>query len=718
MPFFQADNLRVELASDGIAQLWLDVRDRPLNVFNRQVLADLGAALDRVAAESSARLLVVRSAKPSGFLAGADLHEFTAVRSADDAAALSARGQDLFAKVANLRVPVVAVIHGVCLGGGLEFALACDYRLVLDQNGTQLALPEIKLGLLPGWGGTQRLPRVVGLEKSLEMILGSRPVSAQEAVRCRLADALAGSEGELPEELERLTRYALSRGKLPKNGLPKHTWRQRLVESNLLGWRLIFGGTERRLRRRVPDDMPAPYEALEAVRTGLMQGPEAGFAREREAIGRLAMTPACRNLVGVFFAREQARKLSAEAKRQVTERVRRVGVVGAGTMGAGIAQLAALRGAEVVIQEVNEAALGAGILKVNALFHKAAERGLLTDAERRQRLAAVKGTVTWEGFADADLVIEAALEDLEVKRALFAEMEEHTRPSAILATNTSSLSVGALQEGLSHPERVAALHFFNPVHKMELVEVGRTPRTSAETVSLLRDWAILLGKTPVVVKDSPGFVVNRILMPYLNEAVLLVGEGMPVEEIDRVMHRFGMPMGPLELLDQVGLDVAAHIARAMGPLFGDRFPPNRAFEQMVEHGWLGHKRGWGFYRYQRKGKKVNEAAVELLRQGVSGVSAWEARERMVLGMVNEAAACVGEGLTDRAEAIDLAMILGTGWAPHRGGPLHYADARGPAEVAAALGELARRLGPRFEPSAELRRHAETGQPFCEPVAQE
>jgi 3-hydroxyacyl-CoA dehydrogenase / enoyl-CoA hydratase / 3-hydroxybutyryl-CoA epimerase len=473
--------------------------------------------------------------------------------------------------------------------------------------------------------------------------------------------------------------------------------------------------------------MPAPFEALEAVRIGVTRGVPAGLVYEREAIGQLAMTPACRNLVNLFFAREKSRKLPEGVRRAIAQKVRRVGVVGAGTMGAGIAQLAALRGCEVVVQEVSPDALGAGLFKINALFLKAIERRVVSPDEGRRRLSAVKGTVTWEGFAEADVVIEAVVEELEAKRSLFRELEKHTRADTVLATNTSSLTVRQLQEGLAQPGRVAGLHFFNPVHKMELVEVAYTPATEPRVTELLAHWAVVLGKTPVVVRDSPGFVVNRILMPYLNEAVLLVAEGMPVGRVDQVMKRFGMPMGPLELLDQVGLDVTAHIAKVLQPAFASRFAANPAFEHLTDRGWLGEKSGVGFYHHRGKRRRVNKEAAALLGGGGQAgallaalppaVQAQQARDRMVLGMVNEAAACLGEGLTADAETIDLAMVLGTGWAPHRGGPLHYADTRGPADMVQALTELAGRLGPRFEPCAELRRHADSGQPFCRPITE-
>jgi 3-hydroxyacyl-CoA dehydrogenase/enoyl-CoA hydratase/3-hydroxybutyryl-CoA epimerase len=706
MAFFQSDNLTVTLTGDSVATLLLDVPGRAFNVFSRQVMADLEAALRRVEDEPAVKILIIRSGKSSGFLAGADLQEFTAINSPAQAVALSEAGQRLFAQVAELRVPTVAVISGPCLGGGLEFALACDYRIVIDDPKTQLGLPEIELGLLPAWGGTQRLVRVVGLQRALQIILGGRRLDARQALAWGLADAVQGPAEPTPA-------FLAGAVKRPKKGLPLRSWGQRLFESNPLGRWLIFRGAEGLLRRRLPDDMPAPLEALQAVRIGLHQGMDAGLAYEREAVGRLAVTPACRNLIHLFFQREQARKPPDLFPAPV--RIRHVGVVGAGTMGAGIAQLAALKGNDIVIREVNETALAGGVLRVLALFNKALEKGIITNDEFKTKMNAVKGTTAWKGFEDVDLVVEAVVEDLQAKKTVFRELEKQTSPDAILATNTSSLGVGQLQEGLRFPQRVAGLHFFNPVHKMPLVEVVRTPATEDMTVAALVNWAIRLGKTPVVVKDSPGFVVNRVLLPYLNEAVLLVAEGMAVERVDQAMRRFGMPMGPLELLDQIGLDVAAHVARSMGPVFGDRLAPHPAFRQLREKGWLGQKSGLGFYRYRGKRKRPHEAAVAVVRGGAAPAD-WllglspademgQARERLVLPMANEAAACWGEGLVESREMIDLAMVLGTGWAPHRGGPLQYGQDRGFVQVVSVLEALAAQFGPRFAPCAELRRLA-------------
>jgi 3-hydroxyacyl-CoA dehydrogenase/enoyl-CoA hydratase/3-hydroxybutyryl-CoA epimerase len=723
----QTKNLHVDDKPEGVRLLWFDVAGRAVNVLTADVLDDLEKAIDRVAADEAARLLVLRSEKRSGFIAGADLHEFTAIRTADEARAVSASGQRVFTKLAGLRVPTIALIHGPCLGGGLEVALACDYRLLLDHPKTQLGLPEVELGLLPAWGGCQRLPRVIGLERALQVILAGRRLGAQEALRWGLADAIGATEPELAARLSLLMVEALRRGKRPKKRLPMRTWRQRVLEWTWFNRRLIFRSSERLLQRRVPDDMPAPFEALRAVQVGVNQGIEAGFAAEQEAAGRLVMSRACQNLVNLFLQREEARKLPERMGAASKKEIKRVAVIGAGTMGAGIAQLAAIRGCEVIVREIDQAALAAGMTRIAGLFHKAVQNGIAAGDAAEKMLASIKPTTQWQGFNSVDLAIEAVVEDLEIKQRLVRDLEENTGADTILCTNTSSLLVGQLQRSMKRPDHLGGLHFFNPVHKMPLVEVIRGTGTSDDVIAGLCRWAAALGKTPVVVKDSPGFVVNRILMPYMAEAVLLVSQGVAADGIDHSMRRFGMPMGPLELLDQVGLDVAAHIARALRPVFAQRWQGEprlqqlaETFEQLQKHGWLGQKAGAGFYVYKGKTRKLHHAAIRLLTStsgrdageslgGLSrGMQVSQARERLVLLMVNEAASCLAEGLAD-ATAIDLAMVLGTGWAPHRGGPLRYANDRGRVEVVKALEALAQHLGPRFEPSAGLRTWAAQAQ---------
>jgi 3-hydroxyacyl-CoA dehydrogenase/enoyl-CoA hydratase/3-hydroxybutyryl-CoA epimerase len=395
-------------------------------------------------------------------------------------------------------------------------------------------------------------------------------------------------------------------------------------------------------------------------------------------------------------------------------------------MGAGIAQLAAVKGFEVVIQEIDQDALASGGRRVDALFQKAVENGVLSPAEAAEKIAKIRKTVSWEGFDTVDLVVEAIVEDLEKKQQAFRKIASLTQSRTLLATNTSSLSVGAMQNHVDNARRFAGLHFFNPVHKMPLVEVIRGPLTDDPTLASLVHWASELGKTPVVLTDRPGFVVNRILFPYLNEAGMLVAEGMPVEQVDQIMRRFGMPMGPLELIDQIGIDIASHAAQAMVPLFTGRIEMHPALEMMRQRGWLGQKSGYGFYQYQGKSKKLNRGALATLRQASGGnghredwagrEGAEEAKHRMNLLMVNEAAACLAEGMAEQAAVIDLAMVLGTGWAPHRGGPLRFADDFGIREIVKTLDGFASRLGTRFAPHQALRRCAAEGKKYYQDFA--
>ena len=589
MSVFSSQTVTVASEPDGSFGLRIDVPGKSLNVLSRQVMADLAAALDALQEQPRIPVLVVRSGKKSGFLAGGDLAEFAALPSEGEARAVSAAGQALFARLAALKGPSVAVVHGPCLGGGLELALACDYRLVMDRPDTQLGLPEVELGLLPGWGGTVRLPRIVGLERALKVILSGKRLGAREALAWGLADEIAKTEEELRERFARLLFRAVAQGKRSPSWLPFRTWRQRLLEGNFIGRGLLFSGTERLLRARVPDDMPAPLEAMEAVRIGLKRGPEAGFAAEREAAARLALSPACRNLIGLFLQRESARKaIDAPA-------TRRVGVLGAGVMDAGIAQAVALAGLEVVVREADEPALKAGLARIDALFAKGKQAGKVSADKAEKARHAIQSTLAWDGFDRADVIVEAIVEDREAKRALLREAGQRF-PEAILASNTSSLTIGSLAEGMPSPQRFAGLHFFNPVHKMPLVEVAGHAGTSAQTAAKLLRLAVALGKVPVLVGDGPGFVVNRILMPYLAEGVLLVSEGLAIASVDGAMRRFGMPMGPLELLDQIGLDVAAHVARQAG----DTGTAAQVFQALASKGWLGGKSGKGFYVHSGK----------------------------------------------------------------------------------------------------------------------
>jgi 3-hydroxyacyl-CoA dehydrogenase/enoyl-CoA hydratase/3-hydroxybutyryl-CoA epimerase len=720
MAFFQTKNLWINQLADGVAALVLDVPDRKVNTITPRVLDDLDAALVRVAAEPSFQLLLLRSGKAGSFCAGADIHYLAGLKDAAEAMRLAERGQHLFQKLTELRVPTAAVISGSCLGGGVELALACDYRVVVDHPKTQLAFPEVELGILPAWGGTQRLTRLVGLENALQLLLSGRRLGARDAVRLGLADELSADEQQPPSFLARPAKRPLPRG------LPLRTWRQRLLESTPLGRGLIYRGTRRLLQRRLPEDMPAPWQILDVVRRGLRDGLVAGLGYERQALGELAETPACKNLLRLFLQREQTRRAPAQAKKEERP-YRKVGVIGGGLMGSGIAQWAAMHGCEVHLREANEIALAMGVVRILALFKQALESGQITPRDYEQRLANVHGTSAWKGFADVDLVVEAVSEEPELKRQVLRDLEAEISRSAVVVSATSSLRIAELQEGMATPARLAGAHFFHPVQKMTLVEVIRGPATKSDVIATLASWLGRHGKTPVSVKDSPGFLINRVLLPYLSEAVLLVSEGARVDRVDQAMKRFGMVLGPLEWLDLIGLDhaldTANRLSASLGEDFADRVVGLGRIEPLRRAGWLGQKNGIGFYRHRRRPGRVNESAVNVLR-GQADVAApyqMEARsvadqlrtvrERLVPLLVNETIYALENELAADAGTIDLGMVLGAGWPRHRSGPLRYAEHAGLGQLASELHALAEELGPRFQPCPLLERAAQEGGTF-------
>ncbi len=676
MAFFQTDNLWINQLADGVAALVLDVAQRKVNVLSARVLSELDQALDRVSA-GNFQVLVVRSGKPDHFCAGADLQEIRADKDPAEFVAQSARGQQVFDKLARLSVPSVAVVAGACLGGGLELALACDYRVAVNDPHTQFGLPEMELGLLPAWGGTQRLPRVVGLERSLQMILGGRRLGPADALRWGLVDELTEGADDPPALLARPAKQRRQR-------LPLHTWRQWFLESTGFGRKLLFRGARRLLQRRVPDDMPAPWEAFEAVRAGLHSGIEAGMAYEREALGRLAQSPAFRHLTWLREQREQARKPAAAAAaageaREEPFPIRRVGIVGNSPRAVHLAHLTALRGFGVVFRAANEAALGLTTLQLVGLLNHSVEKGVMSPVDMQRRMANIHGTSAWKNFDQVDLVLVASGDD---DGDLFVEMERHVGDKAVLAGTTSAFRLSDVQPHMKQPARLAGLHFIDPVSKMPLVEIARGSATAAHVSDDLRAWCRKMGKTAVVVPDSPGLIVHRVLFPYLNEAIVLLHEGLAHEQIDEAMIRFGMGAGPLEQLDQIGIDAVTRLGEALEEVLRDRGTVHPLLAAMEEHGWLGQKTKRGFYVYGGRRRRVNHEIAALLAGMPRESSPWPAlskadlrcriQERLVRRLVDEARQVVLTGLADAA-TVDLALVLGAEFAPHRGGPLRYAE---------------------------------------------
>jgi 3-hydroxyacyl-CoA dehydrogenase/enoyl-CoA hydratase/3-hydroxybutyryl-CoA epimerase len=706
MPF-EFRHLRLTLDTRGVATVTFDVQGAPLNVFTDEVFVDLRSAVEELE-RTPPRAVVFRSAKPSGFMAGADVHRIQRIETEAEVRAVLAAGHELFARIERLQFPTIAVIHGPCLGGGLEFALACRYRIARDDAQTKIGLPEVLLGLIPGWGGTQRLPRVVGLQRALGMILEGSTLSAPKALAAGLVDRIAPPDDFDTAVNEFIEQRLIGRSaRKPSRGLMAT-----VLEGTWPGRKIVFRTARKRIAKRVRD-YPALPAALRAIEAGFGR-PDLGFTAERDEFVGVVFTPTARNLLELFLQRERARKLSTwVASGRKPAPIRKVAVVGAGVMGAGIAQLVALNGVPVVLKDINDEIVAAGKKKIEALTAEGVKKGAISPAEAEAATRNVSVTSAWEPLAGSDLVIEAVVEREDVKREVFRRLAAELDPSAVLASNTSALSVTRLAGSVPHPERVAGLHFFNPVHRMQLVEVVRAPTTDDHTIATLVDLVRKLGKVPVVVADGPGFLVNRVLFPYLDEAVRLVTEGAGAREVDEVAKRFGMPMGPLELLDQIGIDIAADVARTFAALARDPGPTPDRFAEMVRDGALGKKAGRGFYEYRndKRGSPTRWAGAGAGSGAAPNFSTALIEKRLVYPMINEAAKCLHEGVVHDAWVVDAAMVLGTGFAPFRGGPLRTADSIGLAAVVRDLDVLRAQYGERFEPAPLLRARAAEGHKF-------
>ena len=708
-------NFDVAVDDRGVATVTLNVPGHPMNILNREVLTELDLIVHDFENGDHIRLIVFQSSKESGFLAGADVNAIAEIDSAIHAMRVIETGQTLFQRIEWLPVPTVAVIHGPCLGGGLEWALACDYRIARDNSSTKIGLPEIKLGLIPGWGGTQRLPKLVGLRNALGMILTGKHIAANEAARMGLIDHAFGPDDwelELPRFLDKVLTNQIERPS-------KQIHWKRLLEDHWIGRAILLRAASRSVSSK-SQHYPALNSALRAIRLGYEKGPS-GFLCERDEFVKLLATPTCRHLLDLFFSRERARTLQTWVTADhVMHRtpIRRVGVVGAGAMGAGIAQLAAIRGYHVAVKEISEKAIAAGKNRLDRLVRDFARRRNWTQEKQNELRSKIAIGCDHAILAECDLVIEAVVEREDVKCQVFETLDRVVQSSAILTSNTSSLSVTKMSKATHRKGKVAGLHFFNPVHRMELVEVVRGEDTDEETITQLVAFVKALGKTPIVTTDTAGFLVNRVLFPYLGEAVRMVSEGQDVIKMDRQIRRFGMPMGPIELLDQVGLDVAHHVASTLRTILPDVEPVVDRLGALVQAGHLGKKSGLGFYQY-RKGRRGSPATLpwavtatsknrndDYLSDGLTTI-----QRRLVYPMLAESVRCLEEGVVTAPWAIDLAMVLGTGFAPHRGGPLHVIDSIG---IQSAIGNL-RRLrsehGQRFSPPQKLIAMSALGKSF-------
>jgi 3-hydroxyacyl-CoA dehydrogenase/enoyl-CoA hydratase/3-hydroxybutyryl-CoA epimerase len=686
---------------NGIAVITFNLPGEPVNKLSGAARIELEALLIGLRDDDATRAVVLISGKPDNFIAGADIEEFTALTSQDAAERLSFEGQETVSRVETFQKPIVAAIHGACLGGGLELALACHYRVATDHPKTQLGLPEVQLGLIPGAGGCQRLPRLIGARAALDMILTGRSERASKAIRLGLVDEV------VPQSILRAAAVAAAE-RLAREGLPQRSGKGGvaglLLDRTSAGRRLVYRAARKGILQKTGGNYPAPLAALEAVRIGLEQGVTAGLAEEHRAFGELAVGDVSRKLVQIFFATTALKKDDGVPPGTATPRqIRRLGIVGSGFMGSGIAGTAVLNvEVDTRLKDSDLMRVGKGLKAATRLLSERLEKRRLTRPQYERLSALLSGSADYSGFNRADLVIEAVFEDVDTKRKVLAEVEAVVRPEAIFATNTSTIPIRHIAEQATRPERVLGMHFFSPVERMPLLEVIPTAATSPDTLVTAVRFGRRMGKTVIVVADRPGFWVNRILSPYLNEAGHLLQEGVPIELIDQTMTSFGFPVGPVALLDEVGLDVADKAGSVMHEAFGERMKPAGALGRMLGATRLGRKNGRGFYRY-REGHKagVDTSVYTLLGVRPGDAHADLVQRRLVYAMLNEAAMASAESVVRSPRDADIGAIFGIGFPAFRGGPLRMIDDVGPGRVVETLYQLQEQFGERFRPASTL-----------------
>ncbi len=718
---------RLSVEPDGLALLVFDTPGEKVNKFSTAVMREFERVIDGLAARTDVRALLLLSAKPGIFIAGADVNEIAKADQNADPEMIRG-GHRTFNKLANLPYPTVAAISGACVGGGCETALSMDWRLASDSPKTQIGLPEVKLGILPAWGGTTRLPRMIGLANAIDVILGGKVLDAKRAKKIGLVDEV------VPEAILEEWAKSFARGKFGSRkrsnagagGAPARVREPKLTEKLLEGpgKGLVFSKARQAVLKETKGHYPAPLTALGVVEKGFGEDFTKALELEVEGVGSLIGTPVMRSLMGLFFRMEEVKKetgveaLGAPGAGVKPRKIVRVGVLGAGVMGGGIAQLAADKGYPTRMKDIKADALALGFAQAARIWKEQLKKRRMTRADFARKMAFLSGSLEYAGFEGCDITIEAVLEKMTVKQAVLADWERVAPANAIFASNTSTLPITEIASKAAHPERVVGMHFFNPVNKMPLVEVIYGAKTDPEVTATIFDLAKKLGKTPVVVKDSPGFLVNRILSPYIGESVRLLVEGNSMESVDKAMRTFGMPVGPIELLDDVGIDVAAKAGGTMAAAFPERMPADPALEKLVEAGRLGRKAKKGFYFYERerRGGPDPNAYRDLGLSTPSknlNLSSSVIQERLVLPMINEAAFCLSEGIVASPAKLDLAMIFGTGFPPFRGGLCAYADSLGARAVVEGLEKLARVKGERFSPAPRLVDMARQGKRFFE-----
>ncbi len=717
--------LTLKIEKNGVANLIFDLPNEKVNKLSAPVLEELEKAINVIDGNKAIRVLLITSEKKDIFIAGADINEIKAISSSEDALAKVSRGQNILTKISKLKIPTIAVINGACLGGGLELALACKYRVAVVNHKTVLGLPEVSLGIIPGFGGTQRLPKLVGLQQSLKIILSGKAIDARKAFQIGLVDHIAREEF-LEESLSEFVTEILQENEKNKFLALRHkaAKKRRIFENFLLGNIIVFYLAKKDLFEKTKGQYPAPFYALEVIRKTYGSSKEDhGLKTELDAFCELAVSDISKNLIEIFFTSEALKKDSGVEGEIKIKEIKNAALIGAGVMGGGIAWLFSNYDINIRVKDIAQNAIALGYNQVIKIYKQLKQIRKYTEAQASAKIDRISSGLDYSGFDASDFVIEAVVENMAVKKKILAEAETKVGKDVVIASNTSSLSISEMAKDLKNPERFAGMHFFNPVNRMPLVEVIRGEKTSDETIATIVKLSKKLGKTPIVVKDSAGFLVNRILLPYMNEAAYLLQEGAEIQRVDHLIETFGMPMGPFVLADVVGIDVGVKVAHSLHEAFGERMRVADILDELYENhkDLLGKKVGQGFYLHssrERSHAQVNPKVVEILHKlrkakSISRVNLTDAEivDRCVLMMINEAAKCLEEGVVKNASYLDMAMIMGAGFPAFRGGVLRCADSYGLQKVVDQLRELNRKHGSRFAVSKLLIEMVEKNQKF-------
>ncbi len=710
--------LRIEERADGVAVVWMDVPGDSVNTLKEDFADEFAEAFSHLERTDTVKAVVFASAKNDSFIAGANIDMLDSVQRAEDAVALSRAGQAANDRIASFPKPIVAAIHGACLGGGLEVALACHGRVASSHRKTKLGLPECQLGLLPGAGGTQRLPRLIGVQAALDLLLTGKQVDARKAQKLGLVDEVVAPAIVVDVAIEhakkRIGRAADAAPKLLDRLADTEALAELALTKNPLGRKVLFDQARKKLHEKTRGNYPAQERILDVVKVGLEDGMEAGLDAEAEAFGALVMSPESRALRSIFFATQELKKDSGVDDPEVQPKdVRHVGILGAGLMGAGIAYVTTTRAKTPVrLKDRDADGVLAGLRYVRDIHDGRVRRRRLTPMEADRLMMMTLGTRDYSGFHRCELVVEAVFEDLDLKQRMVRDVEAVGPQDVIFASNTSSLPITEIARASAHPETVIGMHYFSPVHKMPLLEVVVTDQTADWVTATCVALGKRQGKTVIVVKDGPGFYTTRILAPMMNEAAHILAEGVPVEAIDEAMLDFGFPIGPLKLTDEVGIDVGAKVGEVLREAFGERLSPPAGMERLIASGRKGRKNGRGFYRYDGKDRGVDETVyADLGIEPHQTLPAEEIAWRCTLQMVNEAALCFGEGILRSARDGDIGAIFGLGFPPFRGGPFRFVDSVGARTIVRRLRGYEARFGPRFRPAPVLVAMAESERTF-------